>query len=147
RPARDIVLLKSGSGVAIAAADARFDPALSTNQFVFSVSLYSVATDGVVSRRTAFSTPALPARLAAPRLTGDGIDDPVAANPLGDSVTIARQTAPGQFGPPLTLRAGSAPSDIALADVNGDGLPDVVVSDQASGDVTVLLNDAEHAFR
>src|SRR5262249_6593554 len=39
-----------------------------------------------------------------------------------------------------------APSDIAVADVNGDGLPDIVASDQASGDVTVLLNDPAHSF-
>ena len=44
------------------------------------------------------------------------------------------------------MPAGIAPSDIAVADVNGDGLPDIVVSDQASGDVTVLLNDAAHSF-
>ena len=30
--------------------------------------------------------------------------------------------------------------------MNGDGLPDIVVSDQASGDVTVLLNDPAHSF-
>ena len=30
--------------------------------------------------------------------------------------------------------------------MNGDGLPDIVVTDQASGDVTVLLNDATHSF-
>jgi hypothetical protein len=33
-----------------------------------------------------------------------------------------------------------------VADVNSDGRPDVLVSNQASGDVTVLLNDAAHAF-
>ena len=33
-----------------------------------------------------------------------------------------------------------------MGDVNGDGLPDIVVSDQASGDVTVLLNDPAHSF-
>ena len=33
-----------------------------------------------------------------------------------------------------------------MADVNGDGLPDIIVSDQASGDVTVLLNDPAHSF-
>ena len=44
------------------------------------------------------------------------------------------------------MPAGIAPSDIAVADVNGDGLPDIIVSDQASGDVTVLLNDPAHSF-
>ena len=44
------------------------------------------------------------------------------------------------------MPTGIAPSDIAVADVNGDGLPDIIVSDQASGDVTVLLNDPAHSF-
>jgi hypothetical protein len=39
-----------------------------------------------------------------------------------------------------------APSDISLVDVNGDGLRDIVVTDQASGDVTVFLNDSSHTF-
>ena len=146
RPARDIAIVQTGSGLAVAAADAHFDPALSTNQFVFTVSLYTVAPDGTVSRSTAFSTTALPVRLAAADLTGNGLDDLIAANSLDNSVTIALQTAPGQFAAPLTLPVGITPSDIAVADVNGDGLPDVVVSDQASGDVTVLLNDAAHSF-
>jgi hypothetical protein len=47
----------------------------------------------------------------------------------------------------VTLPVGIAPSDLALVDVDGDGLKDVVVSDQASGDVTVLSNDASHSFR
>jgi hypothetical protein len=41
---------------------------------------------------------------------------------------------------------GIAPSGIAVAHVNGDGLPAIIVSDQASGDVTVLLNDPAHSF-
>ena len=44
------------------------------------------------------------------------------------------------------MPTGIAPSDIAVGDVNGDGLPDIIVSDQASGDVTVLLNDPTHSF-
>jgi hypothetical protein len=161
RPARDIAVVNTGSGLAVAAADAHFDPVLSTSQFVFSVSLYSVTpspptplprsggegSDVAVSRRTAFSTTALPVRLVAADLTGNGRDDLVVANSLDNSVTIALQMAPGQFAAPLTLPVGVTPSDVAVADVNGDGLPDVVVSDQASGDVTVLLNDAAHSFR
>src|SRR5262249_8058047 len=35
---------------------------------------------------------------------------------------------------------------LAVADVNGDGRPDVIASNQASGDVSVLLNDGAHSF-
>jgi hypothetical protein len=146
RPARDIALIHTGSGVAIAAADAHFDPISSTNQFLFSVSLYTIAPDGTVSRRTAFSSTALPVRLAAADLAGDGLDDLVVANSLSSSVSISMQSSPGQFAPPLIMPVGIIPSDISIADINDDGLPDIVVSDQASGDVSVLLNDRAHSF-
>jgi hypothetical protein len=146
RPARDITILNTGSGLAIAAADAHFDSTLSTNQFVFTVSFYTVAADGSVSRSTAFATPALPVRLATADLAGTGRADLIAVNSLDNSVTIALQTVPGRFAVPLTLPVGITPSDIAVADVNGDGLLDIAVSDQSSGDVSVLHNDAAHTF-
>jgi hypothetical protein len=146
RPARDIAIVNTGSGFAVAAADASFDPTLSTTHFVYDVSLYTVGSHGAVRRSTAFSTTALPVRLAAADLTGSGLDDLIVANSLDNSVTIAFQSSPGRFGLPLTRAVGVTPSDITVADVTGDGLPDVIVSDQASGDVTVLLNDASQSF-
>ncbi|MGO9923594.1 MAG: FG-GAP repeat domain-containing protein, partial [Isosphaeraceae bacterium] len=146
RPARAIALLHIGSQFAIAAADSHYDPTLSTDQFVFTVSIYSVSERGAVLRRTAFSTTALPTSLIAADLTGNGRDDLIAANALDDSVTIAFQISAGTFAAPLTVPTGIAPSDIAVGDVTGDGLPDVIVTDQASGDVTVLLNDPAHSF-
>src|SRR5262249_3449198 len=44
------------------------------------------------------------------------------------------------------LSTGETPSDIALVDADGDGLIDLVVSNQASGDVSVFLNDPSHSF-
>ena len=105
QPARDIAIVNVGSGLAIAAADADFDPQLSTNQFVFTVSLYTVSEDGNVSilqfgprplgsaqhpqrattsisRSIAFSSTALPTSLIAADLTGNGLDDLIAANAL-----------------------------------------------------------------
>jgi len=146
RPSRAIALLHIGSQFAIAAADAHFDPTLSTDQFVFTVSIYTVSQNGTVSRRTAFSTTALPTSLIAADLTGNGLDDLIAANALDNSVTIAFQTLAGTFAAPLIEPTGIAPSDLAVGDVTGDGLPDIIVSDQASGDVTVLLNDPVHSF-
>ncbi|HEV8058485.1 MAG TPA: FG-GAP-like repeat-containing protein, partial [Gemmataceae bacterium] len=146
RPARDIAIVNTGHGLAIAAADAHYDPTLSTNHFVFTVSLYLVAPNGSISHSIAFSSTALPVRLAAADLTGNGLDDLIVANSLDDSVSISIQTAPGKFAAPIVEPVGVTPSDIAVADVNGDGLPDVVVTDQSSGDVTVLLNNAAHSF-
>src|SRR5262249_14422930 len=79
-------------------------------------------------------------------LTGNGLDDLVAANGLDNSVTIALQTSPGQFAASITVPTGIAPSDITVASVSGNRIPDIIVSDQASGDVTVLLNDPAHSF-
>ncbi len=169
RPARDIAIVNIGSGLAVAADDANFDPLLSTNQFVFTVSIYkvsersnvSVLQDGPraplgstsimsedvnVSRTIAFSSTALPTRLTVADLTGNGLDDLIAANSLNNSVTIALQTAPGRFAAPMTVSVGNTPSDITITDLNGDSLPDIVVSDQASGEVTVLLDDPTHSF-
>jgi hypothetical protein len=146
RPARAIAAIRLGSRYAIAAADAHFDPTLSTNHFVFTVSLYTVSSSGNAARRTGFVTTALPTSLAVADLTGDGLSDLIAANALDQSVTIALQVAPGEFGAPMSVPAGIAPSGIAVGDLTGDGLPDIIVSDQSSGDVTVLINDSQHAF-
>src|SRR5262249_24931927 len=63
-----------------------------------------------------------------------------------DGIQIALQRPDGTFEDPKRLPTGVSPSDIALVDVDGDGLRDVVVSDQASGDVSVFLNDQAHSF-
>ena len=146
RPARAIAVLKVGSDYAVAADDAHFDPTLSTTQFIFTVSIYNVSAGGQVSRRTAFATTALPTSLIAAQLTGNGLDDLIAANALDNSVTIALQTSTGQFAAPITVAAGVAPSDIAVADLSGGALPDIIVTDQSSGDLTVLLNTPVHTF-
>ena len=147
RPARDITLLPIGSQSTIAAADAQNDSTLSTSQFIFTVSIYTVSSGGRISRRTAFSSTALPTSLLAADLTGDGRADLIAANALDDSVSIAMQTSLGAFAVPISVPTGITPSDITVADLNGDGLPEIVVSDQTSGDVAILLNDAGHSFR
>jgi hypothetical protein len=149
RPARDLTVLQIDGRWVVAAADAGFDPALSLpNHFVFTTSLYTLTADDVVTRKTLFSTTGLPTRLLAAQLDSSGLVSLVAVNNLDNSVTFALQTAPGQFTGPITRPVGVAPSDIALVDVAGhqDGRKDIAVSDQASGDVTVLLNDPTTPF-
>ena len=146
QPARAITTIQIGSQLAIAAADAHFDPTLSTSRFVFTVSLYTIGQSGQVTHSVAFASPYLPTSLATALLTGNGLFDLIAANALGNSVTIAIQTSPGVLAAPFTVAAGVAPSAIATGDFNGDGLVDIAVTDQASGQVTVLLNDSKHDF-
>jgi hypothetical protein len=148
RPARDLALVNTPAGPALASADVHSDPTLASpdTPFVYTVSLYTVAPDGTPRRTTAFSTPFVPSRIAVGDLTGDGWDDLVVADSFDDRVQVAFQRPDGSFSALLTRSTGEAPSDISLTDVNGDGLPDIVVSDQAGGLVTVYLNDPGHAF-
>jgi hypothetical protein len=68
------------------------------------------------------------------------------ANSLDNSIQVAFQRPNGTFTAPLILPTGPAPSDLRVADFNGDGVPDIAVSNQASGDVSVFLNDSRHSF-
>jgi hypothetical protein len=165
RPVRDLALVRTGSGWEVAAADAGPDPLLSkqAGHPVYTVSLYSVAPGGAVRRTTALATDLLPERLAAANLNGDpdGLGDLVVANSLDNSVAVAFQVAPGQFGtaltgpltgsrgPSLVVPVGLEPSDITFTGrTDADGIKrfDIAVTDQVSGDVAVLLNDAGHPF-
>lgn len=47
---------------------------------------------------------------------------------------------------PAGFPAGSAPSDLAVADLNGDNIPDAVVANQVSNDVSVHLGTAGGGF-
>ncbi len=145
--ARDLTILNSASGPAIATADAIPAPNVlnADHQFAYTVSLYTF-TDGSFARTTAFSTSLLPTSITAGDLTGNGLDDIVVADALDNSIQIAFQQPDGTFSSPITLPVGIAPSGVILTDVNGDGLLDVVVSDQASGDVSVLMNQGNGSF-
>jgi hypothetical protein len=144
RPARDLTTLITGGGLAVATADASFDPTVH-NQFVYTVSVYAFSF-GSFKQTPAFSSPLLPTRIVAGDLNGDGLDDIVVANALDNSIQVSFQQRDYTFSAPITLPTGEAPSNLTIVDVNGDGKPDIVVTDQASGDVTVFLNDNSHSF-
>jgi hypothetical protein len=150
--ARDLTVLRTPTGWAIATADAIPDPNIlaTQHQFMYSVSLYTYAPDpatGRMFKRTAaFATPLLATRIVAGDLTGDGLDDIVVADSLDNTIQVAFQQPDGTFSSSPPLSTGEAPSDVTLVDVNGDSLPDIVVSNQGSGDVSVFLNDSSHTF-
>jgi hypothetical protein len=145
-PARDLTVVHTGSGFAIAAADARIDTALSSpGHLIYTLSTYTVG-DGSIDQTTVFTTDLLPTRIAAADLTGSGRDDLVVLNALNNSITIVFQTGSGHFGSALTRSVDLVPADVSFVDVNGDGLLDIVVCDQISGDVCVLFNDPTHSF-
>jgi large repetitive protein len=137
--ARDLAVLSSGGSLVLAALDARSP----------SLSLYARNTDGSFTRRPGPTVPgALPVRVAAGDLNGDGRDDLVVADAGSDEVLVWLQNAAGGFGPTpdYDLAVGRSPSDLRLVDVDGDGRPDIVVTNQFSGDVSVLRNDPVAPF-
>jgi hypothetical protein len=136
RPARDLTLVRTAAGMAIAVSDLTAD----------TVSVYTFS--GTAFTRTAIvAAGRLPQRIAAADLDGNGLDDLVIANTLDNSLTVAFQQADGSFISTFpALPVGVTPSDIALLDVDGqDGL-DIVVSNRSSGDIDVLFNDPAHTF-
>jgi hypothetical protein len=138
RPARDAAVFQSATGWAVAAVD----------EVGNSVTIYTwdPAARSFQST-TGFATGNLPVRIAAADLTGREVGgqlfygDLVVANNFDNTVTIALQQDDGTFDT-LTQPVGSAPSDITFASDDGSNLPNIIVSGQASGDVTVLLNDS-----
>ena len=113
---------------------------------LYTVSVYGISSTGEPSAPISYTTPLIPTRIFSADLTGDGLDDLVTLDCLDDRLQVWFQNPDGTFDPqPLTLTAGSGPSDVTFADLNADG-PSIVVSDEASADVTVFLNDASHSF-
>jgi hypothetical protein len=138
-PARDLALVRTATGLELAALDARDS----------SVSLYARRLDGTFARTAGPVIPnGLPVRLAAGDLNGNGRDDLVVAAAGSDQVFVYLQHPAGDFGPAPDYRGsvGTSPSAIALADLEGDGRLDVVVTNQFSGDVSVLRNDPAAPF-
>jgi len=134
-PARDIALVNTDAGLALAASDTQGTR----------ISVYT-ATGATFARREINNVGGIPQRLASADLDGDGLDDLVITHTLANTVTIAFQQSDGSFRETGLLAVGVAPSDIAIADMDGQNGLDVVVSNRSSGDVSVLFNDPTHSF-
>lgn len=72
----------------------------------------------------------------------DGLLDLATANQNGDNVSVLLRQPGGGFVPETgsPYPAGDGPSQIASADFNGDAKADLAISNDASNNVTVLLN-------
>ncbi len=87
-----------------------------------------------------------PRSVALGDVNGDGLLDIVAANVLGDDVSVLSGRGGGEFEPQRAFDVGDGPFDLALGDVNGDGLPDIITANSASDNVSVLLGDGDGSF-
>src|SRR5262249_22673645 len=90
RSVRDFTLVATADGLAVAGSDAEADT-VSVYRFAGRSALTPFARVAVVNAGR------LPQRVAAADLDGDGLDDLVIANTLGDSVTVAFQQAGAAF--------------------------------------------------
>jgi hypothetical protein len=73
-------------------------------------------------------------------MNGDGRVDLVAANEIGNSVTVFLGRGDGTFeAMPARFPTGEYPTGVAVADFDGDGIPDVVTANYHGNSVSLLL--------
>jgi hypothetical protein len=135
--ARDLALVRTPGGLILAALDAR-QPALS---------FYRPHGNTFVRGAGPVVPGALPTRLIAGDLNGDGLDDLVVAANGSSQVFVYLQT-PNGFAPrpSYQLDVGLSPSDLALFDVDGDRRPDIVALSALPDTVSVFLNTPAAPF-
>jgi hypothetical protein len=103
------------------------------------------ATTPAFSAQQTLATGNQPYSVTAVDVNGDGKPDLVAANSVGNSVSVLlNTTAPGAttlgFPAQRSFAAGTSPYSVSAADVNGDGKPDLVVANSGDNTASVLLN-------
>ena len=102
--------------------------------------------------RCRFSAAALPPvganpyAVASADLTGDGRDEIASANEGGNSITVLKALADGQFESIGTLATAVAPRDLALVDVSGDGKADLLAVAFGSDSLQVWLGLGNGSF-
>jgi len=151
-PSRDITWVpNTDQGPVLASVDADDD----------AISLY-VYRDGGFVRVGSLATGRLPAQIVAADLSDDGLDDLIVRNARDGSLSIysnldftqalvgpfAGPVRPGPqpFGSPVTLPVGLGVSDVRAVDTTGSGRLDLVVTNKLTGEVSVLLNQANGTF-
>ncbi len=146
-PVRDAVPLQTAHGWVVAAVAREYDagplPGLDVPGRFYEITLYP-AQGGGSRFGGVMMLPLPPTRLFAADLTGTGrAGDLVALCGLDGVIQLGLENVGGYL---RTLSVGSDASDVTTADFDGDGRNDIAVTHQASGDVTVFFNDADHLF-
>jgi hypothetical protein len=88
-----------------------------------------------------------PQSVAAGDFNRDGTPDLAVANFNSDNVTILLGDGRGGFTPTpgSPVGVGGSPGSVAVGDFNRDGTPDLAVANQATDDVTILVNTCSNA--
>jgi hypothetical protein len=89
-----------------------------------------------------------PYEVAVADVNGDGKPDLLTANANNNTAGVLLGRGDGTFGTvtPFGTGAGSAPTDIAVADVNRDGKPDLLTTNIFGAAVGVLLGRGDGTF-
>lgn len=77
----------------------------------------------------------------------DGKPDVVAANNVGNNVSVLLGEGKGNFSSPSNYRVGSRPTCVAVGDFNGDGVPDLATANNVSNNISVLLGSGDGTFQ
>ena len=141
-PARDFTVLRTASGLRIAALDRTGD----------AVSLHELQTSATGAMLTFPRTripinTSLAARIVAGKFdqTNSHGADFALINQGTQTVTLYLADETG-FQPTVTFDAGAGPVSLTTTDLNKDGLTDIVVPNFGSGDVSVFTNSGEGHF-
>jgi len=144
-PSRNIALVSTGGGFALASVDARGQ----------AVSLWAWHDGGFV-RIGLLSTGRLPAQVVSADLNGNGLSDLVVRNAGDGTLSVFFATRfigpvdpgfmPLSFLTPVTLPVGLGVSDVQVIDTTGSGLLDLVVTNRLTGLVSILRNLGGGAF-
>ena len=117
--------------------------------FLLVLSALPVLAQSPLRSRTDLGVGDLPVAVLPADVDGDGVLDLISVNQntggVGD-LQILKGFGDGTFRSVRSIRAGTIPTGVVLADVNRDGKPDLVASNLRSQDVTVNLGDGLGSF-
>lgn len=99
-----------------------------------------------VSYPAGYTCPSCPIFAAVAELNGDGKNDVVKANYVGDDVSVFLGNGDGTLQPPVNYSTRDGPESVAVGDLRSDGKLDLVTANQA-GTVSVLLNNGDGTFQ
>ena len=85
--------------------------------------------------------------MAVADLTGDGIQDIIAANSGANTVSVLLSNGNGTFQAQQTFATGYDPVSVAVGELTGDGKEDIVVANAGSASVSVLLGNGNGTFQ